>query len=207
MRMRVVRWLFLCVTCVSVIAASKQDQHKSSTPCRDSIPTSGTYSNGQYGFSFQVPKGLQGLWNSARCGADCSCMSDHGRVVPLTREARPDRHIEVFAAYANNLDKPITNDTEGTDAEAAWRLDTYRGQSANQAVTLLQRGRAILDGVNARRLLVSYRDKNSGDDTEIDEIVVVKGGILYLVDLTTTPADYATDRKTFKAVVASFRWR
>ena len=40
-----------------------------------------------------IPEGYEGFWNSARCASDaggCTCMSDHGRIIPLSHEPYED---------------------------------------------------------------------------------------------------------------------
>src|SRR5215469_12005238 len=48
-----------------------------------------------------IPAGLKGLRNSASCVANSDgriCLSDRGRIIPLTDEpSEPERHIEVYA--------------------------------------------------------------------------------------------------------------
>ena len=77
---------------------AKRGEPSSRELCPDQKVYTGKYRNRFYGFSIVIPAGLKGYWNSARCvktGEGCVCMSDHGRVIPLSDDA----HIEAYAGY------------------------------------------------------------------------------------------------------------
>src|SRR5579862_341959 len=61
----------------------------SASVCPDDIGWTGKYTNHSYGFAVTIPQRLTGYWNSPPCskGPDgYICMSDHGRIIPLTPE-------------------------------------------------------------------------------------------------------------------------
>jgi hypothetical protein len=75
-------------------------------------------------------------------------MSDHGRIIPLSRNRHePERHIEVYAGFAADLDEP----TVGLEVEK--RLGWIRERS-RRGIELRSRSAVALAGVEAERAVV-----------------------------------------------------
>src|SRR5664279_6072138 len=91
-----------------------QPQSAAQQPCPDAVDTSSKYINSSCGFSIVIPAGLKGTWNSARCVAGhdgCVCMSDHGRIIPLSEGQNDTDHwIEAYAGFAAELEEPTLQD-------------------------------------------------------------------------------------------------
>jgi len=170
--------------------------------CPDTRGWKGRYANYSYGFSIEIPKHLQGFWNSAQCsnGPDgCVCMSDHGRIIPLTPEPyEPERHIEVFAGYAAGLDEPTIA------LEVANRLGHIRQRGKGKDVSILRRSKTLLAGIEAERVVVRYYDDESSIWRIEDFIEALQGGVEYSLYIRTGEKSYAQDRPIFEAGVRSF---
>jgi len=68
-------------------------------------------------------------------------MSDHGRIIPLTAEPYElERHVEVFAWYAVDLDEPTLA------AEVAKYLADLRQRGRGNRVEIRGRSRMVLAG-------------------------------------------------------------
>src|SRR5258708_9192539 len=68
-----------------------------------------TYRNVEYGYSFEVPAGLNGRWQSpcnADNGGECICIGNHG----LSMDLGNGGVLGVFADYAAELDDPTLGD-------------------------------------------------------------------------------------------------
>jgi hypothetical protein len=76
-------------------------------PCP--APTVGAYKNAEYGFSFSVPQGLKGIWQSpcsVSASGECVCIGNHG----LSFDLGNDVSMGVFADYAADLVDPTAFD-------------------------------------------------------------------------------------------------
>lgn len=172
--------------------------------CPDTLSSTGRYENHSYGFSVVIPKNVQGLWNSAMCvsGADgCTCMSDHGRIIPLGSEPyEPERHIEMYAGYAADLDAPTVQ--QEIDKHVEW----VRERSRQDSVAILRQSNRRLGGLKARRAVLRYFDKKL-DAWMIEDVVEALRGrdIEYSVYLRTREKAYKQDVRVFESVVNSFR--
>jgi hypothetical protein len=202
----------LLLTAAGVTFSFSQQQREpdsrnhAAAPCPDTVTWTGKYVNYSYGFSVVIPAGFKGLWNSAMCvaGPDgCTCMSDHGRMIPLSTEPyEPDRHIEVYAGYAADLDEPTVK------AEADKRLRWISKRSREGSVSVLNESAATLAGLKARRVAVRYYDKELNQWMVEDFVEALrKRDVEYSVYLRTSEKAYEHDRRTFEGVLASFTLR
>src|SRR5664280_2598392 len=141
--------------------------------CPDMVDTTGTYVNTSYGFSIVIPKGLRGTWNSARCVSSkggCACMSDHGRIIPLsTDRSDTDHWIEAYAGFATDVDDP----TPGDEVES--RLGWIRERSRDGSVSVLQRSDVRIGGLKGKRVVVRYYDKESNRVMVEDFVEALRG--------------------------------
>jgi hypothetical protein len=190
----------------SGLAGAQQAKGVGDPTCPDTVSSTGEYVNGSYGFTVVIPKNVKGFWNSARCVSTsdgCTCMSDHGRIIPLTAEPyEPERHIEVYAGYAADLDEP------SVQGEVDKNLEWIRDRSRNDSVHVLKQSRLLLARLNARRVVVRYFDKQLDTWMVEDFVEALRGrDIEYSIYLRTREADYAKDRTVLDSILASFRLR
>jgi hypothetical protein len=170
--------------------------------CPDADRWTGKYTNHSYGFSIMIPERLEGYWNSARCvnGTDgCVCMSDHGRIIPLTPEPHErDRHIEAYAGYAVDLDAPTVA------FEVNKRLEYIRQRSRTHSLKIRSRSSLVLASLPAQRVVVRYYDETLKAWVVEDFIEALRNGVEYSLDLRTKEMSYEPDRRVFDSVVESF---
>lgn len=183
-----------------------QSQSATQSVCPDEVDTTGKYVNYSYGFSINIPAGLKGTWNSARCVArndGCVCMSDHGRIIPLSeRQNDTDHWIEAYAGFATDVDKPALKDAVDK------RLDWIRDRSSAGSVSLLRRSDIKIDGIKARRVVVRYRDKESGRWMIEDFVEALRGragvDVEYSVCLRSPVDSYERDKPIFNQLLSTF---
>ncbi len=203
-----------CLIVVSFLqSASTQQQGEGGSPrttdqqCPDTHGWTGKYENFSYGFSIVIPEGYEGFWNSARCVNDkkdgsCVCMSDHGRIIPLSSEPyEPERHIEVYASHGAELDDPSV--VEGV---AHW-LKYLEERSAKHTLSVREQAQIILDGVRGQRVVVRYYDKQLQKWFVEELIEVFKNGDEFTLYLRTPRDSYKHDKSIFEGVMASFAFR
>jgi len=183
-----------------------ESQKDSAVPCPDTVAWAGKYVNYSYGFSVVIPKGLKGFWNSAVCvpGPDgCTCMSDHGRIIPLTAEPyEPDRHIEVYAGYAADLDEPTVKQ------EVDRRLKRIGKRSREGSLSVLKQSNITLAGLKSQRVVVRYYDNKLNQSMVEDFIEALRrGDVEYSLYLRTSDRAYEHDRKVFDSVIGTFTLR
>ena len=201
--------VLLCLTMLApgwnVTAQTPPKRDGKQQACPDTRGWTGRYTNYSYRFSINIPKRLQGFWNSARCsnGPDgCVCMSDHGRIIPLTKEPfEPERHIEVFAAYAVDLDEPTLA------GEVAKHLDYIRQRSQGGNAEIRRRFKMPLAGVDAERVVVRYYDEESKTWRVEDFVEALREDVDYSLCLRTREDSYPQDRPVFDSIVQSFTVR
>lgn len=119
----------------------------------------------------------------------------------------PPRGLEAYAAY-NSVEYRTPREAVLAD------LEFMRGEQDREAVKVLWRPRSKLGGMNAERLVLSYKLKNDGSEWIYEAIRALRSvdnerteapSHEYAVTMTTTPASYAKDRAVFERVVASWR--
>jgi hypothetical protein len=163
-------------------------------PCPDEKAYTGKYRNQHYGFSITIPMGLKGYWNSARCvqtDEGCICMSDHGRVIPLSEAA----HIEAFASYETLEWSP--RDYEKNE------IANVKKREGIEGVRVLRSKGILLGNIEALRLAIQFSEKNKS--VIEDRIIAVHKGVEYELILYTLADRYQTDRETFEKVIASWK--
>jgi hypothetical protein len=202
--------------CVCVIVASflhsgsvqQQRENSNTMPVREECPDThgwkGKYDNFSFGFSFVIPEGFEGFWNSAACANDksdgsCVCMNDHGRIIPLSAEPyEPERHIEVFAGHGGDFDG-------ATVAQAiAQHLRWTRKRALRHRLIVRKRLGVTVDGVRGERVIVRYYDKRLKNWFLEDLVELFKDGDEFSLYLRTPRTSYKHDKAIFDAVVASF---
>ena len=206
------RFLTLCLLSLiglSAAAARKAGQNKKEqepsdrNTCPDTHAWTGKYKNYSYGFTIVIPKDLKAFWNSATCvsGPDgCTCMSDHGRIIPLSAEPyEPERHIEVYAGFAADLDKPTVS------AEITKHLEWVRERSRDNNTEVRERSNVIVGGLKGERVVVRYYDNKLNAWLIEDFIELIRRDINYSLYLRTKEENYDNDRPKFDAIISSFR--
>ena len=181
-------------------------QNPDQQSCPDTIDTTGRHVNISYGFSIVIPKGLKGVWNSARCvsgGDGCVCMSDHGRIIPLaTGPNDVDHWIEAYAGFATNIDAPMLEDAVNS------RLGWIRERSRDGSVSVLQRSHVTLGGLKGERVVVRYYDKESKRVMVEDFVEALRGrrdvDVEYSVHLRTPIDTYEREKAIFNTVLRGF---
>lgn len=191
-------------------SASAEQQQESSNvapvkeECPDDHGWKGKYENFSYGFSIVIPRGYEGFWNSAACANDkkdgsCVCMSDHGRIIPLSSEPyEPERHIEAYASHGADLDEPSV--AEGV---AHW-LKFIRESSGKNLMVVRKRSEITVDGVRGQRVIVRYYHKRLKKWFVEDLVELLKDGNEFTLYLRTPRRTYEHDKSIFEGVVASF---
>jgi hypothetical protein len=198
-------WLSLLIPGLKVMGQTPPKREGTQQACPDTIGWTGGYTNYSYRFSIEIPKRLQGFWNSSRCsdGPDgCICMSDHGRIIPLTKEPfEPERHIEVYAAYAVDLDERTLA------GEVTKHLDSIRERSHGGNVEVRRRVKIRLGGIDAERVVVRYYDDESKTWRVEDFVQALREDVDYSLYLRTREESYPQDQGVFDSVVQSFTVR
>jgi hypothetical protein len=186
--------ILLTAGSLSLSAKPQARSDKPVKPCPDEEVYVGRYRNWQYGFSILIPAGRQGYWNSAGCAktADgCVCMSDHGRVIPLSKDA----HIEVYTGYA-------VLEGSARDYER-YEITTLKKRQDVDAVKVLSARGVGLARLRARRYVVRFVEKNKSIIT--DRVVAIHQGVEYHLILRTSAERYRKDRREYERVIASWR--
>jgi hypothetical protein len=162
------------------------------------------YQNYSYGFRIVIPQGLKGFWNSAGCieGPDgCTCMSDHGRIIPLgpeSRQGEPERHIEAYAGYAAHI-FPV-NLSEAVKSH----LDRIRKRSRGRKMEIRKRASVSVAGLKGERIVARYLDAKSRTWMVEDFIELLRDDVEYDLYLRTPEQYYKQDQTVFDNVIASF---
>ena len=197
--------LICMLLAISSLAAQQiSTQQKSSTAdpnenaCPDTHAWTGKIENHSYNFAFVIPKHLEGFWNSAACVADdkgvCqACMSDHGRIIPLSSlPYDAERHIEVYAGHIMEEDAD----------NVAQRITWIRERGRNLQV--LRRSKLRLSGMKADRVVVRYLDNKQKQWMVEDFIESRSDRFDFSLYLRTPEVYYRADRPVFETVIASF---
>jgi hypothetical protein len=202
--------LVLLAALAPTLALSSQQQGHhtkgAALTCPDSFAWTGKYVNYSYGFSVVIPTGFKGYWNSAACVAapdGCTCMSDHGRIIPLTAEPyEPERHIEIYAGYASDLDEPTVA------GEVDRNLKRIGKRSRDGSVSALKQSSVNLGGLKAQRVAARYYDSRLDQWMVEDFIEALRDGdVEYSVYLRTSEGNYEHDRNALESVVSTFKLR
>lgn len=192
--------------CAQAASSKQQPQNASTSPtieeCPDTHAWTGKYKNRSYGFSIVIPEGYEGFWNSARCVSGpegCTCMSDHGRIIPLSHEPYEDeRHVEAFASHGAELDEPTVTQA------VAQHLRRIGEHSRKHSLAVRKRTVVIVAGVRGERVFVTYFDERMNAWLVEDFIELLKDGDKFSLYLRTPRKYYEYDRHIFEVVIASF---
>lgn len=173
--------------------------------CPDTHAWTGEYRNFSYGFTIVIPKGYKGFWNSARCvsdGKNCTCMSDHGRIIPLSGEPyEEERHVEAYASHGAELNEPTVTEAVKRD------LSSVSERSKPASVRVLKQAKINLAGQPGSRVLVQYYDKKIQRWFLEDFVEVLKDGDRFSLYLRTPRNHYKKDKPIFEAVLTSFKFK
>lgn len=162
--------LLLCSPALLTETALASAQNSKPDACPDTIATIGKYVNTSYGFSIVIPAGRKGMWNSARCTQDCTCTSDHGRIIPMTADGKETSHfIEAYAGFAADLEEATL------DAEVEKRLDWIGERSREGSAAVQQQSEVALGSLKARRVVVRYVDKKTNRPMVEDFVAALRG--------------------------------
>jgi hypothetical protein len=199
----------LIMSCILPVASEQRPSNRASASaaeaCPDTHAWTGKYENFSYRFSIVIPDGYKGFWNSARCmsdGENCTCMSDHGRIIPLSAEPyEEERHVEVFASHGAELDEPTV--AQGVKQH----LQGIRQRSRKQSMTVRSQVKTSVSGWPGRRVIVHYYDKKIKGWFVEDFVEMLKDGDEFTVYLRTPQKDYEKDKEIFERILASFRFQ
>ncbi len=185
-------------------AQSKARPSGKTISCPDDSPTIGWYRNYSYGFSMTIPRRLKGYWNSVPCIKEtdgCVCMGDHGRFIPITKEAYLD--IEVG---------PMTSETrkETINDEVRFALEHYKEKG--EAVETVRQTTTRLDSFRATRLKLRFTDAKTKARMIEERIICMPidkehGGWVYSIYLVTPTSSYRKHKLLHARVSQSWRFR
>jgi len=122
-----------------------------------SAPFRGRYFNSDHGYSFAVPAGLGGQWQSP-CAydeqlRDCICVGNHGLYIAITQTSG----INIFSAYPVELD-----DEKPTQAQILASMVSSQRQAAHELrATAFSFDSVIVRNNWARRVTVLWVDVES----------------------------------------------
>lgn len=160
-------------------------------------PARGSYVN-PYGFSVEIPRGLNGCPNSP------VEMSDHGVIIPL--DATGQGTVEVYAGYNALLHETVRDAIDTA-------IETTRNDAKPGSVAILSRSRTRLGGLKAERVVLRYKIKGSEAEVIRDSTEALRAVIKpdsepshhYSLTLSTTPNRYEADRAILDRVRKSWR--
>ena len=190
--------VLLALSCCAAGAGARAESQRKRAAgrCPDERAWTGKYENHAYGFSFVIPRGRKAFWNSAGCvkdGVDCVCMTDHGRSIPLSKDAR----IEVYAGFQSDPDWSV-RDLESNSIEA---LKKHAGV---KSLRVLSSSETMLGPVAARKFVLSFREKGRARIQE--RVLALHETVEYDLVLSTTAASHLKDRQEFESVLKSWRF-
>lgn len=168
---------------------------ESGESCPDEKVYTGEYRNWSYGFTVRIPAGLKGYWNSARCAKDdggCVCMTDHGRAIPLGRDAR----LEVYTGFQTEPEWTV-RDYEKNE------LAYLKKRAGVRRVEVVSSRAVRLGGLGGRRFVVRFFE--NGRKVISERVIVLHDGAEHSLSLRTTAGRYGADRRQFEKLVASWR--
>jgi hypothetical protein len=155
-------------------------------PCPDKFPTIGTYRNNSYGFQFEIPSNLKGYWNSAVCSNekyDCICMTDHGRIIPLSNKS--DIFIEAYAKYTD----PDPEENSLINLRDS-KLEQLKNDKQLQKVTMIGQSQIYLGMIPALRFQSSYI---SNGHKYIEDRIIAASDTVFELYLRTEADRYQSD--------------
>lgn len=170
---------------------------------------SGQYANEQYGYTVNIPNGVEALCTPAP-------MPWHGFFIDVANELKPPADASedhggfswanwnagVFVeAYYNS------GEYASADDAADANLGYYKKDHPDDLV-ILNHEHTKLRRVPATRVVVQFVDAESGETMIADEVVAIRSdeGIIYNFGLTTTAARYNQDEMALRAILKGLRF-
>lgn len=192
----------LSPSCLPQSVPSKRESPLSSDECPDTHAWTGKYRNYSYSFAIVIPPQFKGYWNSPSCSSEpdgCMCMSDHGRIIPLTQEPyEPERHIEAYAGYVTELDESVAEVAQDDVNRIAKR-------SRPQSVQVLSRTDTKIAGLKGKRVVVRYFDLKQDKWFIEDFVELRRQDVEYNLYVRTPEKSYSQDLAIFNTMLKSFR--
>jgi len=146
----------------------------------------GAYTNPNYGYSVQIPKGLTGY--------DVPSPSPH-HGVGIVLSWEPRAFISVDGSY-------LTEDI--TLSEVADQQLEFLSERS-QAVLTTRRTPRRLGGLRAQRVISEHTCRSTPGVFVQDTVVAVSGNIRFTLELLTTKDRYAADREVFDRMLSTWR--
>ncbi len=148
----------------------------------------GLYYNYDYAYSVRIPNGMIGYRSP-------SPMPNHGFGVTLSKE--DEAKVWMDASY-NSFEWASFDDA--IEANLSFLKD-----KDNSDIKLAHRVLTRLSGLRAVRFIVSYK---RSEIQRIEDVILAlrkDGGIVYTLDLSTTPSRYFEDKKVINKLCKRFR--
>ncbi len=172
------------------------------TPSACAAPITGAYTNEDYGFSFVVPTGLTGRWQSP-CTVDetgaCVCLGNHGPAFDLDSSSV----LAVFADYAADLDDPTLGDV------LRGALDRIAGEEGGPAVHITAvesfrlRGRG---GYRIRATAEATDERNAIPGYERVEYIFYARGVRCVIYLRSPRVTFTNYSRYLDSLLKSWKW-
>jgi len=159
----------------------------------DYLTVKGRYSNYDYAYSVQMPKGLTALQSRPP-------FPNHGFVIQLSDH--PKAGLAVSADY-NAAEWSSFDDA--INAHLGYFKDEVGGE-----VSVVARAPTVLGGLRAIRFTMKQKNPTS-NDPEVNEVVLAfrkapgEVGIVYEISLTTPSSRYGKDRQLIARLQRTFR--
>jgi hypothetical protein len=171
-------------------------------------PYRGRYTNYDHGYSFTVPKGYGGQWQSP-CSYDedrrqCICMGSHGLYIAITQTSG----INVFSSYPTDIDEEKPTQARILAAMVAEQREAAKGLRAMSFVV----GTVLIKANWARRISMRWFD----DDLRLPMRKVSYQFVTHVygsqwpsaeltVSLVAPEAEFETRLPLLKEVLESFK--
>ena len=164
-------------------------------------PITGTYINQEYGFSFKIPPGLKGEWQSP-CSLDrttgkCICIGNHGLAFDLGGGAR----LGIFADYAAELDDPTLGDV----LRAA--LDRVGSNKMDDGKHITSVNTYRLEGRLGYRIQTKFPDpKDSTSKIVHIEVIFFQNGVRCSIYADAPKGQFPKADSYFRDLLKTWRW-
>lgn len=162
-------------------------------PVQDYLPVKGQYSNYDYGYSVQIPKGLTALGSRPP-------FPNHGFMIQLSDH--PKAELSVSASY-NAAEWSSFNDAINAHLG-------YFKRAVGSEVSVVARVPTILGGLRAIRFTMKPKT-SAANDREVREVLLAfrkapgEVGIVYEISLTTPSSRYDKDKRLIADLQRTFR--